>query len=336
MPRTLMVGTADGLLEVSLGTPVPAVRAVSLDGAEGPVRSPLVVDHEEPERFYLATTTSGVLRSADRGTTWERCSEGITYKEVWALVQHPASGDLLAGSGPVAVARSADRGEHWETVASLMSAPYRTEWYCHVAPFHPRVRGIACTADDPGLLLAAVEEGWVLRSADAGSTWDNPREGLGQDVHAVALPAGSSGVVLVATGTGLYRSVDGGSTYEVVGGTPPYVTTFLTHPARPHTVLATAHENLPRHWREGGIGSGLEVIRSDDDGATWRSLRSGWPEHVHPGSHGAAALDPDDPDVVYVGLSDGSIWRSTDGERFDPMLAGLPHVSAITVLADGA
>lgn len=88
--------------------------------------------------------------------------------------------------------------------------------------------------------------------------------------------------------------------------------------------------------RAGGVGSGLQVLRSDDDGATWRSLRAGWPEHVHPGSHGGAALDPEDPDVVYVGLSDGSIWRSQDGERFDLLLTDLPPVQAVTVVPEAA
>ena len=328
--RTLLIGTSEGIFETSLPNESSAPRLLDFDGDRfGWTRIPIVIDAEDPDIYYLATTANGVFRSEDRGRTWEEHNLGLTYKEVWTLEQHPSTGNLFAGSGPTSIARSTDGGESWEMFDGLTTASFKADWYCHVSPYHSRVRSIALNSDHPDVIVATIEEGWVVRSIDGGTSWTNPRDGVGQDGHSIAFVPGNSDVVLSATGTGIYRSTDGAETFKPVEIDSPYATQIATHPGLPHTAYAVAAKNLPRHWRT-SEGAGMKVFRSDDDGETWNQLAKGWPSYVHAGSHGAACFDPADPDVFAVGMSNGSIWLTEDGNQFREVITGLPPVTSLT------
>jgi photosystem II stability/assembly factor-like uncharacterized protein len=53
------------------------------------------------------------------------------------------------------------------------------------------------------------------------------------------------------------------------------------------------------------------VFKTTDGGQTWAAVNNGLPvagEHVT-----GLAIDPANPSTLYVGTSDGKIFRSTDG-----------------------
>jgi hypothetical protein len=46
----------------------------------------------------------------------------------------------------------------------------------------------------------------------------------------------------------------------------------------------------------------------------------------------ALAVDVDDPNLLFTGMIDGTVWRSADGgESWTQAMAGLPAVMGITV-----
>lgn len=329
--RTLIIGTQDGIFEASLDDVTPKPKRLNFDSEQfGQTRSPVIIDANDPDLYYLATAASGVFRSFDRGQTWEEHNVGLTYKEVWVLEQHPLTGDLFTGSGPSSIACSRDGTEPWQMFDALTMSAFKSDWFCHVPPYHSRVRGIALSVKDPEVIIATIEEGWVVRSMDGGTTWENPREGVGQDGHSISFVPGSRDIVLGATGTGIYRSTDCAKTFNLVDSDSPYVTQILTHPALPHTAYAIAGDNLPRYWKR-EEGAGTKVLRSGDGGETWTRLAKGWPAFVHAGCHGAACFDSEDPDLLAVGMSDGSIWLTEDGTEFREVITGLPDVTSLSV-----
>ena len=115
----------------------------------------------------LADTQLGVLRSRDRGQTWQRV--GLT-RQVKSLVS-TKSGALLAGTAD-GIFRSIDDGESWiERSIGLTS-------------FH--VQTLAVAAD--GTVYAGTWEGDVFRSPDEGNRWRPMTEShASQSVRALVL-----------------------------------------------------------------------------------------------------------------------------------------------------
>ena len=258
---------------------------------------------------------------------------GLTYKEVWWLEQHPMTGELYAGTGPVAIFRSRDGAEHWEEIEELRSAPGRGDWFLHIPPYFARVRTISLVPDDPEIIYGAIEEGWLIRSLDGGKSWENLRDVIGHDSHVAAVVPNNHQRVLAATFQGVFLSDDAGDTFiKRDQFDTNYVTELNIHPNAPDRVYGAGAINMPNQWRtEAGADSRMYV--SNDAGASWSRIVEGLPDSVHGGPR-AAAIDPSDPDVYLVGTTDGEIWMTRDGGKSCSLLGdGLPGwVTALTVL----
>lgn len=122
----------------------------------------------------------------------------------------------------------------------------------------------------------------------------------------------------ISPGGGIYKSVDGGLTWELKGleGTE-HIGRILVHPTDPNTVWVAALGPL---WREGGDRG---VYKTTDGGDSWRQVasvsdRAGFVD---------ITMHPDDPNVLMAtswerirgpyylqsGGPGSGIWRSTDG-----------------------
>lgn len=100
------------------------------------------------------------------------------------------------------------------------------------------------------------------------------------------------------------------------------------HPSRPNVMFTSAASGPPPTWRK-GTDSG--IFRSDDYGKTWERLVHGLPEIITAGAR-CTVIDPEDPDAVFCGFSDGTIHMTEDGgDSFRKIVAGIPHVLSITV-----
>jgi photosystem II stability/assembly factor-like uncharacterized protein len=309
--RTLYVGTDHALYRAR---PDDAGRwraeGLALAGLGG-VRS-LVIDPDEPRRWWACTADSGVLATLDGGVTWRESNRGIDRMAGWCLVRHPRTRELWYGAEPAALYRSADGGETW-TACTQIDEPVDER----------RVRDVSPGAD--GMLLAAVEQGWLLRSEDAGATWADVRDGLDRDCHAAVAVPGDPDVVLVSTGAGVYRSDDAGRTFAPSsdGLRHRYVTRVVLHPDRPEVAFAAASECGPSASAGRPEGANGACYRSDDGGHTWWRLAGGLPEVMRQAPT-CVAGDPGDPDSFYVGTNDGSVWLSEDGgESFRIAVEGI-------------
>jgi photosystem II stability/assembly factor-like uncharacterized protein len=319
--RTLYVGTDHALYRARPGEDgrwrAEGVALAGLGGVRG-----LLVDPDEPRRWWACTGGGGVLATRDEGITWREFNRGVTRTAGWCLARHPRTGELWYGAEPASLFRSADAGETWHACDVVEAPAGRRE--DAPAPGEPaRVRHV--TVDAGRLVLAAVEGGWLLRSEDGGATWARVRDGLDRDCHATALLPREPDVVLAGTGAGVYRSDDGGRTFALSsdGLRHRYVTRVVTHPDRPGAVYAAASECGPAASAGRPEGAGGACYRSDDGGRTWCRLTGGLPEVMRPAPTSAAG-DPGDPDSFYVGTDDGSVWLSEDGgESFRIAVEGI-------------
>ncbi|MGA2263773.1 MAG: hypothetical protein ABSH28_20355, partial [Acidobacteriota bacterium] len=137
----------------------------------------------------------------------------------------------------------------------------------------------------------------------------------------------------VAWGDGIYKSSDGGQTFQNAGLRDTFqIARVVTHPTNPDLVYVAAVGNL---W---GYTGDRGVFKTADGGKTWQKLTSGLPDD---GKTGATdlAMDPGNPEVLYAacyqrlrtpwrfdsGGPNGGIFKTTDGGRtWKKLTNGLP------------
>ncbi len=298
----------------------------------GTVRAPMVIDVNNPDRLYVGTRRSGMFRSDDRGKTWHEKNEGLIYKEVWCIVQHPVSGVLFVGTGPASVFKSTDCGDTWTFCEHLHTLPETLHWTFPNPPHVAHVKGIGLSREDPNLILGAIEEGWLIRSKDGGDTWETLKSGTTIDSHTVNVMPDKPNVLIATSGNGIYRSEDAGDNFTLAsdGLTREYVSQVAFHDSEPNVLFTAAAEVPPGMWRR-PEGANSKFFRSDDQGFSWNALAGGLPEKMTAAPRATIAR-PGKPGSFLVGMNDGSIWMTANhGESFDQVASGLPPIYGLAV-----
>jgi photosystem II stability/assembly factor-like uncharacterized protein len=329
--RMLYVGTEDGLYLAEPDGKEYKSHPLALQG-KGALRSPVVIDRDDPRRIYAATSRGGMQRSEDHGQNWHEINNGILYKETWCVVQHPTTSELFVGTGPSSVFKSADGGDSWTDCERLRDLPETIDWTFPRPPHVSHVKGLALRPDDPMVILGAIEEGWIVRSQDGGKSWQNIKEGVEFDAHSVAVMTDNPTVVIATSGQGVYKSINGGDSFveSSQGLDCRYMAQLVCHPARPKILFSAAAAVPPPFWRR-AEGAASAFFRSEDQGESWRRLSGGLPDHFNAAPR-ATAGDPEEADAFFVGMSDGTVWLSEDGgESFRQIVGGLPSVMSIRV-----
>jgi photosystem II stability/assembly factor-like uncharacterized protein len=169
-------------------------------------------------------------------------------------------------------------------------------------------------------------KGHIYRSTDAGETW-RLLDGIAKwandaVIHRLAIRRDDPNVLFAATDKGLFKSTDGGVTFErkETGLPHRFCRNVIISPSRPdvmYVVMWSTHAKEPWH---GG------VYRSDDGGETWVARNTELPQMVAPETRAPQCtcnyarflIDPRDPDRIFVGANSwwgAGLYRSTNGGR---------------------
>ena len=195
--------------------------------------------------FYMAPVNGGVFKSIDYGRTWQPIFDDQPTASIGAIAVAPSNPNIVyVGSG---------EGLH-----------------------------------RPDL---SVGDG-IYKSSDAGKTWTHLGLRDGQQIAQLVVDPKNPDRIFVAVAghpygpneeRGVYRSLDGGKTFEKVlyrdenvGGSDVQI-----DPTNPQIVYAALWESREGPWENGVFnGDGGGIFKSTDGGKTWRQLSKGLPGNI--------------------------------------------------------
>lgn len=281
---------------------------------------------DQPHTFFMGTTGGGVWKTDDGGNTWDNVSDGYfktaSIGAVEVSVSDPNTiyvgtgsacprGNISQGDG---VYKSNDGGRSWQHVG-LRKAGLIGKILIH--PGNPDIAWVAVL----GNIFGKNTERGVYKTVDGGAKWEKVCY-LSDSVGAVDLAMDPKNPRILYAGFwrverkpwtlidgakegGVYKSIDGGTSWRKLEGLPNVVAGRIgiaVSPANPNRiwVLREAQEE-----DKGGL------FRSDDAGKTWTKINREHKLRLRAWYYSHICADPRDENTVYVMTT--SFHKSVDG-----------------------
>jgi photosystem II stability/assembly factor-like uncharacterized protein len=205
------------------------------------------------------------------------------------------------------------------------------------------IGAIAVAPSDPNVIYVGSGEGMqrpdlttgdgIYRSSDAGETWTHLGLRDGQQIPQIEVDPRDPDRIFVAVlghpygpneERGVFRSTDGGRTYEKVLYHGPTVgaADVALDPKNPDVVYADLWEAQEGPWENAKFtGPGSGVFKSTDGGTSWRRIGAGLPTGEEGLGRVGIGIAPSDPTRIYAIAASpserGGLYRSDDaGETF--------------------
>ncbi|MEL7448158.1 MAG: glycosyl hydrolase [Pseudomonadota bacterium] len=312
-----LVCTQPALADIDPSTFAPDIRA--LEWREiGPYRggrSAAVTGlSQNRETYYMGTTGGGVWKTTNGGSSWSNVSDGYFGGSVGAVAvsdwdpnvvyaglgEKTVRGNVSPGNG---IWRSDDAGDSWVKLG--------LEQTQHISRIrvHPKNADVVYVAA-MGHLFGDNDERGIFRSTDGGQSWDNVLF-VNDATGAVDLAMDPTNPrILYASfwqvrrtpyslesggpGSGLYKSTDGGDSWELISENEGFPTGTLGIIGI--TVSPTNNKNLYAivEAEKGG------VLRSKDGGETWALVSEDRNLRQRAWYYSRIFADPANEESVYV------------------------------------
>jgi len=253
------------------------------------------VNPENPSEYYVGTASGGLWKTVNKGTTFTPIFDSKPVFSIGALA---------------------------------------------IDPKNPYVLWVG-TGENNSQRNLAYGDG-VYKTTDGGKSFTNMGLGKSEHIGKIMIDPRCSNTVYVASqgpawgpggDRGLYKTTDGGKTWDLVLEIGPYtgVSDMEIDPRNPDIIYAAAHQRERRVYSKINGGPESAIYKSEDAGKTWKKLTRGLPS----GDVGRIGLGmaPSNPDIIYAIIelpgNDGGFYRSVDmGEswsRMSDMVAGSPQ-----------
>lgn len=197
---------------------------------------------------------SDLYRSENGGATWVNLGRFVTdpYNKLALGLDSFDAAIIYAGDYRY-VYKSTDAGMHFTIISNFGASS---------------VGKIAIDTNIPSTIYVAISSSsYILKSIDGGTTWVKINDGHPPDVSDIAVDPSDGNIVYLAAPysvnfpSGVYKSVNGGTSWSAVGLQGIQTEAVSIDPTNPAIVYA------------GTLGAG--VYRSLDGGSTWSAFNNG-------------------------------------------------------------
>jgi hypothetical protein len=245
---------------------------------------------------------------ASKAANFERDMEGLLQYHRWAAFVEPrvqeANGDMSA----------MNEGMMRAIAKKNTELPTRSEKWTLIGPKaittdggNGRINAVRAHPNDPNILFACSPAGGLWKSMNQGGSWVAISDAISAlGCTDVAFDPNNPNIMYLVTGDGeaadaftlgVYKSIDGGSTWSATGlvfnlANSKVLSKVLVNPDNSNTIL---------------VGGSAGIYRSNDGGTTWSQTSTNSVRDLE--------FKPDNPSVVYAGGfgTAAGFWRSNDG-----------------------
>jgi photosystem II stability/assembly factor-like uncharacterized protein len=239
----------------------------------------IALDKSNPNIWYIAVGSGGVWKTTNAGTTFQPIFDSQPSYSIGCITIDPNRSDTIwVGTGENVAGRHVGFGDG------------------------------------------------IYRSKDGGKSFEKLGLAQSERISKIVVDPQNSDTVYVASQgplwspggeRGLFKTTDGGSTWENILSKGPYtgVTDVVIDPQNPNVIYAATHQRHRTVWALLDTGPESGVFKSVDAGLNWKELKNGIPGS----DKGKIALgvSPHDSQVVYASIEsvnrEGGFFRSSDG-----------------------
>jgi photosystem II stability/assembly factor-like uncharacterized protein len=319
----------------------------------GDVRA-LVVDPNDPQRFYFGTLDGQIYTSTDGGQNW-RLLYNFNRPKLFMdhIIVDPRDSNVLY----VATHRHKESGGFFKSTnggRSWRESPELKEEALH---------SLTQSSRNPDMLVTGTNRG-LYRSLNAGETWEkletSATPGL-INVESLAIDPRNPDVIYAGTWYLPYKTTDGGRTWaNIKNGIIDDSDIFAIDidPRNPEHVIASACSGIYETHNAGGVWKKVQGIPSQSRrtrailqhpslsglvfaGTTegfWRSTNGGESWMLTTSKQleiNSIAVHPSNPQTIYIGTNNYGVMVSNDGgKNFTPTNGGYSGRFAYSILPD--
>jgi photosystem II stability/assembly factor-like uncharacterized protein len=293
-PEGIYRGSADGSGNwIAIGVP-----------SMGSVTS-IAIDPTDFRTLYATSSTGGIFKSTDQGTTWSAVNQGLTMTDIRSILVHPQNPNLLYAGGVGMVFKSTDGGGEWTAIdlgtLENVSNPLPTA----------SIKSMISTFGN--ILYAGGSAGFVgvFKSVNQGKSWTAMSTRLAsQEVQALAFHPDQPAILYAAlAGDGVYKSLDGGGSWREENGPASqpaqqitkFVSSLIVDPGNPNRLYAgTSGGGVFR----GTVGADGHLIWEPIDNHVSATLPTGGVQSL--------AILPGSPPTLYAGMFQSGLFKVVD------------------------
>jgi photosystem II stability/assembly factor-like uncharacterized protein len=266
----------------------------------------LAVHPTNPLVVYAASASGGIWKTTDGGQIWLPLTDELSILNHGAVTLDPSNpevvyigtGEYTTQSGGDGVFRSMDGGATWARIGTA-------------AQVGNNISKVVVSPADPQVIHVSGSGGYV-RTTNGGQTWSTRLTNTCSDL--VVNPNDPQLILVGRANDGIYRSLDGGTTFaKLTGGLPTSGLRRIVlamSQSNPQTVYAAITNT------SNGL---LGLYKTTDSGTSW-VLMANTPNFPSPQAwyDCALAVDPTNENIVYAGgvfpsYAVAGIIRSTNG-----------------------
>ncbi len=280
--------------------------------------------NKNPNIVWVGAAGGGVWKSLNQGTTFKSVFDDQSQSIGSIAIEQSHPDTVWVGTGEVWVRNS----------VSVGTGIYKTvnggeKWELMGLPKSERIGRILINPSSPDIVYVAVlgalwgdsEDRGVYKTTDGGKTWTkllyiNPSTGCAD----MAMDPDNPSILYASMwdfrrqaytfrsggpGSGLYKSTDGGATWNKIQNGLPAETLGR---------IAVAVSQVKPHYLYALVESKKSALyRSLDQGASWEKMSDQTPMGDRPFYFSLIVTDPKDPERIYKPGT--SLWVSSDGGK---------------------